>query len=175
MLAATTEKTASTLASLIKDYAAYNCWANTQIVNWLKIKPAYLLDKEVPSSFPSLRETVHHIWSMQEWWLGSLKQLQPVGHSSVAASSSTDLFEGILHQSEALSNYVQSLTRSDLQDKCEFQFPPMGEFTRQSFEIIQHCLNHSTYHRGQIVSIARNLGLNDAPSTDYMFYVLMAK
>lgn len=174
MSATTIEKTASTLASLIKDYAHYNLWANTQIVKWLKTKPSYMLDREVPSSFPSLRETLSHIRSMQEWWLNSLQQLQPLSNK-LTIDSSADLFESILRQSEALTDYVQSLTRSELQDDCEFQMPAMGEFTRQSFEIIQHCLNHSTYHRGQLVTIAHNLGLTDAPSTDYMFYLLMAK
>jgi uncharacterized damage-inducible protein DinB len=37
--------------------------------------------------------------------------------------------------------------------------------------MIHHCMNHSTYHRGQIVTIARNLELTDPPSTDFMRYV----
>jgi uncharacterized damage-inducible protein DinB len=38
-----------------------------------------------------------------------------------------------------------------------------------------HCMNHSTYHRGQIVTMGRNLGFTDAPMTDYNFYNVMAK
>ncbi|MFB6801427.1 DinB family protein [Peribacillus butanolivorans] len=31
-------------------------------------------------------------------------------------------------------------------------------------------MNHSTYHRGQIITIGRNVGLTDAPMTDFNIY-----
>jgi uncharacterized damage-inducible protein DinB len=51
----------------------------------------------------------------------------------------------------------------------------VGEICRPRVELLQHCLNHSTYHRGQIVSIGHQVGLKDAPMTDYMYYVLRVK
>jgi len=42
------------------------------------------------------------------------------------------------------------------------------------YEFIQHVFNHSTYHRGQAVSIGRMLGYEDAPMTDYNFYNMVA-
>ncbi|WP_315819131.1 DinB family protein [Paraflavitalea speifideaquila] len=36
-------------------------------------------------------------------------------------------------------------------------------------------MNHSTYHRGQVVTIGHQVGLKDAPITDYMFYLLKVK
>jgi uncharacterized damage-inducible protein DinB len=36
-------------------------------------------------------------------------------------------------------------------------------------------MNHSTYHRGQIITIGRNLGFTDAPMTDYNFYNIHGK
>jgi len=36
-------------------------------------------------------------------------------------------------------------------------------------------MSHSTYHRGQIITIGRNLGMTDAPMTDFNFYLLTAK
>ena len=34
------------------------------------------------------------------------------------------------------------------------------------FYFIQHCMNYRIYHRGQIITIARNVGLADPPMTD---------
>jgi uncharacterized damage-inducible protein DinB len=39
------------------------------------------------------------------------------------------------------------------------------------FEMLQQCFNHGTYHRGQIVTLGRNLKITDAPATDYFFYL----
>ncbi len=69
--------TAINLASLIRDYAAYNQWANATLADWLCAKPEALLEQEVVSSFPSIRATLVHILNTQDWWLANLKQLNP--------------------------------------------------------------------------------------------------
>lgn len=53
----------SLLVELVHNYAQATYWANETIVEWLKTKPAELLEKEVASSFPSIRET--HTCTMQ--------------------------------------------------------------------------------------------------------------
>jgi uncharacterized damage-inducible protein DinB len=41
------------------------------------------------------------------------------------------------------------------------------------YEYIMHVINHSTYHRGQIITMARTLGItNGIPGTDYNFFHL---
>jgi uncharacterized damage-inducible protein DinB len=37
--------------------------------------------------------------------------------------------------------------------------------------IIHHVMNHSTYHRGQLVTMGRELGFMDPPKTDFMQYI----
>ena len=37
--------------------------------------------------------------------------------------------------------------------------------------MIHHCMNHSTYHRGQLITLARQLGMRaGVPSTDLLYY-----
>lgn len=166
----------TTLATLLRNYASYNLWANTQLVHWLKTKPVESMAQEVPSSFPSLRLTLLHIWQTQAWWLGNLQQVQSdFVYGQPFHGSMEAVFDGIVEQSEAFVAFVESLSDSTLQENYGFSIPTVGEFAISGFEIIQHCMNHSTYHRGQLITIARNLGFTDAPMTDYMFYLLMAQ
>ena len=37
--------------------------------------------------------------------------------------------------------------------------------------IILHVMNHGTYHRGQLVTMGRELGISDPPKTDFMAFV----
>jgi uncharacterized damage-inducible protein DinB len=37
-------------------------------------------------------------------------------------------------------------------------------------EVFEHCVNHGTYHRGQLTHLLRDLGMA-APSTDYLLFV----
>ncbi len=162
--------------ALVKDFADYNLWANKQLVEWLKTKPAELMDSEVPSSFTSIKQTLVHIWDTQKWWLEVLQRLQPESnYGRIFEGKLEDVFDGMVKHSEEFAAYATSLTESSLREECQFSIPYVGEFIRPRFEMIQHCVTHATYHRGQIVTIGRNVGLVDAPMTDYMFYLLMAK
>jgi uncharacterized damage-inducible protein DinB len=38
------------------------------------------------------------------------------------------------------------------------------------YEYLLRVVNHGTYHRGQIVTMGRNIGTTDASNTDYNFY-----
>lgn len=161
-----------TLESLIKDYAAFNLWANTETVNWLKTKPLELMEREMPSSFPTIRDTLLHIWGAEEIWLERLRLVPPTTFLSQRFTGTVeDVFVGILKSSETFADYVQDLPDADFQEICSFKLLNGTEDSRSRAKMIHHCMNHSTYHRGQIVTMARNFGLTDPPSTDYMKYV----
>lgn len=157
---------------LLKDYTQYNLWANTQTINWLKTKPIALMEQEVLSSFPNLKLTLLHIWAAEKIWLERLQGTPPTTFlSQTFAGSTEDVFEGILQQSAAFSDYVQVLSESQFNETGDFRLLNGTEDQRQRAEMIHHCMNHSAYHRGQIVTIARNLGLTDPPSTDFIKYL----
>lgn len=161
-----------TLESLLKDYVGFNLWANTEMVNWLKTKPLELMEQEVPSSFPNIRNTLLHIWGAEEIWLERLQLIPPSTFLFQRFNGTVeDVFAGILNMSEKFSVYVEDLQDADFQEICTFKLLNGTEDSRSRVKMIHHCMNHSTYHRGQIVTMARNLGLTDPPSTDYIRYV----
>jgi uncharacterized damage-inducible protein DinB len=83
------------------------------------------------------------------------------------------LIESLVETSAEFLSYVSTLTEEQIQEEVFFT-SPWAEATRGRFDFIQHAMNHSTYHRGQLVTIGRNLGYIDAPMTDYNFYLTFA-
>lgn len=165
--------TDSSLSHLMKNYVVYNLWANRKYVNWLRQKSADLLDSEIPSSFSSLKETLIHIWDTERFWLSVLQQVpHPNTFRNGYNGTLEDVLEGIVSHSENFATYVSSLSNEQIVETVTL-VTPWASGTRPRFDFIQHCMNHSTYHRGQIVTIGRNLGITDAPMTDYNFYLMM--
>ncbi|GAA0557939.1 DinB family protein [Chitinophaga japonensis] len=172
----TTAAPAASLASLTRDYAVYNEWANQQLVDWLQAKPAHLADEAVPSSFAGIKQTLFHIWQVQSFWLGALQGREPeIAYGAVFMGSVEDVYADILQQSAAFTSYIRSLGDEELEEICYVDIPFVGEVMRPVFEIVQHTMNHSSYHRGQLITIGHQLGWHDAPMTDYMFYLLRVK
>lgn len=169
----TTAEPTATLGTLVRDYVVYNAWANRTLVEWLKTKPSALVDEVVLSSFPSLKATLIHIWDCQRFWLSVLQQTPPPAPVK-AESSLEELMNGFIAESYLFAAYVNLLDEPALAEEVVFT-SPYAESVSPRFEFIQHCMNHSTYHRGQMVTMGRHLGLTDAPMTDYNFYLIMAK
>ncbi|MCW3463065.1 DinB family protein [Chitinophaga nivalis] len=176
MLYTTTQTTATDLSELVKDFAAYNLWANRTMINWLTTKPEALLEQEMTSSFPTIKATLRHIWSCQDWWLEVMKKNNPaLTYGEVYTGTVQEALEGLLQQSEELVDYLSCLSAEELQEACEVTIPFTGDFNVPRFEMVQHLVTHTTYHRGQIVTMGRMAGITDAPMTDYMYYVLLAR
>jgi uncharacterized damage-inducible protein DinB len=169
-------KSTTALEDFMKSFATYNAWANRTLVNWLKTKPADAMSREIASSFPSIKETVVHIWDTQRFWLSVLQQKPaPVSFRMEGFHGSLeDAFEGIVQQSDEFANYIDSLTDASLQEVVSFDSPWVAGKAPRTDYLLQ-VFNHSTYHRGQVVTIGRNVGLTDAPMTDYNFYLLYGK
>ena len=157
---------------LLSDYVKFNVWANRQFVQWLQDKPSDLLIQEMPSSMPTIMATLLHIWGAEEIWLYRLRKLPtPVFLPQRFQGTNTDVFEGLLKQSEDFAEYAGGLSEQELQEICPFKLLNGSEDSRPRYQMIHHCMNHSTYHRGQLVTMGRNAGLNDPPSTDFIKYV----
>lgn len=157
------------LTTMMRSYTAYNHWANQQLADWLQAAAEEDLNREIESSFSSLKETVLHIWSAEYLWLQTVKdesaENNPAKHFK---GSKDDLLKGWLQASENFSNHVKSMSLADLQAKRPNS---RGDGHTVIADMIHHCMNHSTYHRGQLITIGRQAGLESPPRTDFIYYV----
>lgn len=160
------------LMSVLKDYARYNVWANERVIQWLKSKPANLLEQETPSSFPTLRATVLHIWAAQDAWLQRLRGI-PSGPflANTFSGTTDDLFTGFAKQTREFDVFLEQCPDDFFQQSIAYKNSLGQPFQNANAEVILHCLQHSTYHRGQLVTMGRSLGLTDPPQLDYIAYV----
>ncbi|MCC7245000.1 MAG: DinB family protein [Saprospiraceae bacterium] len=159
------------MKNILTTYTAFNLWANEVMINWLKAYPEALLTEPTPSSFPTLRETLLHIWSAEKAWLERLRN-EPTSTflQFEYQGDNQGIFEGLLAKSTDFNAYCQSLSDSDWQQAVPFRLLNGTEDARPRHDMVHHCMNHSTYHRGQLVTMGRALGMENPPSTDQMRY-----
>ncbi|MFD0085159.1 DinB family protein, partial [Priestia megaterium] len=76
------------------------------------------------------------------------------------------LFAGVTEQFRDL------LRRTPDPDKAmTIHHPKYGSLDTRFSDILQHVVNHGTYHRGNVTAMLRQQGYSGVP-TDYMFYLL---
>lgn len=157
------------LKKIMTNYANYNLWVNQQFANWLSEKSDDLLHKEVPSSYSSIAKTLNHIWETEEYWYSIISETGVFEKKENVDLNKNEIFKRLLQSSAKLAEYINSLSDKQLAKEIKIDNPwfqcelPLSEYLLQ-------VVNHGTYHRGQIVTIGRNIGITDASNTDYNFY-----
>lgn len=156
----------------IRKHLAYNTWANTKIAEVLRAVSDEIYFKENKSSFPSIAKTVLHIWGAQFIWLKRMQgeslttwpnddnQNNKNGQLDGLIQSSQDIFSFIVSKDEVFLSSLYSYTNMK------------GEPFRDSVEdSLFHVVNHSTYHRGQIITMLREAGVTKVAGTDLIHYL----
>ena len=161
-----------TLQQHLSQYAAYNLWANQQMIDWLLSKDPLLHDREVKSSFPTINKTLSHIWVAEHVWMCRIEGIEWKNLASRHDGQTTrQISEDLLLSTTYYIGITNSISENELDEKISYKLLS-GELGQSSvFNIIHHVMNHSTYHRGQLVTMGRELGFTDPPKTDFMAFV----
>ena len=161
--------TGDDLTTMIQRYVDYNHWANQQFAEWLSTASEEDLEKEIESSFSSLKKTILHIWNAEYLWLNTVKDQSSDNYPAQSfEGTKEELLAGWLQASENFNDHVNTMTIEELQTKRPRS---RGDGYMLIADMIHHCMNHSTYHRGQLITMGRQAGLKDPPRTDFIYYV----
>ena len=159
------------MKQLLQQYGAYNVWANKKIIDRISLLPVELVDKETPSSFPSIYKTLLHLWDVESIWLQRLKLAE---HIEVPSAS----FEGNLLEmmtawskiSQQWDQWITQTNEANLVHVFAYQNSKREQFKQPVYEMIMHLFNHQTYHRGQIITIFHAVGVDKIPATDFIAF-----
>ena len=151
--------------------ASYDLWANEQFALSLQNLTDQQFNAEIPSSFPSILKTVAHIHGAEGVWHQRLENVTPTVFYKLSenANGNEELVKW-LNVTRGLTNLVLSYTEAQLMESCTYTVMNGNTYTSPRWQMIQHCFNHSTYHRGQLVTMMRQVGVTAIPNTDLISY-----
>ncbi|WP_313188672.1 DinB family protein [Sphingobacterium siyangense] len=156
------------LKTLITKSVEYNNWVVNKYINWLADKSDDQLNQEVPSSFPTILKTLNHILQTQEYWWSHISESNDFDFEK-KRTTKEEIFEALRRSSVQLVDYINKLSELDLEKNIKVESPWFQcDFTK--YEYIQQLILHGTYHRGQIVTMGRAIGITDAPMTDFNYW-----
>lgn len=155
----------------IQQYVDYNVWANAQLLEFLSQHDRNILDRETPSSFPAIRKTLFHIADAQHIWYERMIGNSPSDWPSKSMQPD-EVFTSVESTSKKFASLVPERDEDFLNAECNFKTLDGKEFSETNSNIIMHCMNHSTFHRGQLITMFRALNLEGKmPRTDLIAYL----
>lgn len=162
------------MKTIIDNYLNYNLWANKTLLDLINDNYKSMLDSEVNSSFKSLRKTIYHIWDAEYAWKKRIEGESISDFLSKTFSEKTDL-NLFIENSKMFKELIVAMQQNQLENKIKYNNIKGEPFENSVSEIVHHCMNHSTFHRGQIISILRILGADNLPSTDFVTWLRIKK
>lgn len=149
----------------LHDLYAYNRWANRLLLDAVEQLDAAAFTRDLGSSFPSVRDTLAHVLAAEWVWLQRWRGTSPDGPPGWDASTLKSLRQAWRAVEEDQRAFVDGLLAEDLDRSIAYRNTAGSPFTNRLADMLRHVVNHSSYHRGQVVTMLRQLGAT-AVSTD---------
>ncbi len=160
------------MKELLQQYAAYNIWATKLLVDIVNKLTEEAKTKEVASSFPSLFKTLQHMWLAEEVWWQRLKLVETIVLESETFTGSFDELATVhAKQSKQFLDWISGATENQLLHVFAY-VRKKEQFKMPVYQMLHHVFNHATYHRGQLVTMLRQLGEDKIPSTDFSTFCM---
>jgi uncharacterized damage-inducible protein DinB len=160
----------------IKQSLAYTEWANDLAIEAAARLPEESLRRDFGISHKSIFGTLVHMAGAEWIWLERWHGRSPAkdeAWSLWSAESCADLTKLKEHWTNLIdqrTQFVSELDESRLAADLAFKLLSGDPSSMRLADQMQHVVNHATMHRGQIVGMIRQLGI-DPPSTDLLFYL----
>jgi uncharacterized damage-inducible protein DinB len=126
-------------------------------------------NRYIVSSFNSIGETVLHIVSAESIWLERLNRVEsPVWLQSTFKGTKAETTALWKKTSAGLKKFFDEFNESAIMDKLVFKRLNGDRYEMPHYQVLAHIFNHSTYHRGQLVTMLRQVGFTNVGATDML-------
>jgi uncharacterized damage-inducible protein DinB len=149
----------------------FNYWARDRMFDSVSSLMADQFVQPLGNSFSSVRDTLVHIYSA-EWvwfmrWQGTspTEPLKPQDYPDLATVTAEwrDL-------ESRIRAYVDGLDDELVLRALDYRQMNGQAFRSPIWQMVQHVVNHGTYHRGQVATLLRQLGAKPAGTDLIVFH-----
>jgi uncharacterized damage-inducible protein DinB len=159
-------------ASTARELLLYMLWADRLMLKAVREVRPDDLTRDAGTSFKSLLGTMAHMVVAMRIWLSRFSG-SPLDRVPAIADL-PDLpswIQGWEETASGIEAFLAGLTDEQLAAPLTWTTTGGETYTRPLWQPVIHLANHATYHRGQVVSLLRQMGYQP-PSTDLVYYFI---
>jgi uncharacterized damage-inducible protein DinB len=153
----------------------YDEWATDKLLDAAEKLDTAKLQKNLGTSFGTLHATLVHVYGAQFIWLSRWKGSIPAGLPSAEhIPNLADLRTRWQALRVEFREFLNAKSEEQLQQPFAYKDLKGNTWSEALYQQAQHVLFHSMYHRGQVVTLLRQLG-EIPPQTDLIAYYRTVK
>lgn len=148
----------------------YHYWARDRMLDAVAALPRSDYTRPLGGSFASIRDTVVHLYSAEWIWLERWKGTSPTTALDVErfpdVAAVREAWEAL---ERGVRAYVEGLDGDRPGERVRYRNLAGKEGESSRWSMIQHVVNHASYHRGQVTTLVRQVG-GQAAGQDLIAY-----
>ena len=154
----------------LKTMIEYHYWARDRLLDAVETLSPDQFNKDLGSSFKSVRETMVHTYAAEWAWYSRWQGKSPT------ALLTSDAFPDVPSIRRAWSELEQNLRRfvDELGDNVDrvFDYTLLSGAAGSTplWQMLQHVVNHASYHRGQVTTMLRQIGAAPPKAMDMIAF-----
>jgi len=138
---------------------SYDRWANARILDAVSGLTEEQFTMDMKSSHGSIRDTLSHILAAEWIWLERWNGVSPKALLNPSAFPTVGaLRERWSEVERGYNEFIERITDASLDMVITYTNTKDEEWSYPLVQMLQHVMNHSSYHRGQVVTMLRQLG-----------------
>ena len=152
----------------------YHYWARDRLLDAIEPLTPEQFTRDLGSSFKSIRDTVVHTYAAEWAWYMRWQGQSPT--ALVPADQFPDVAAvraaWTAHETN-MRGYVDALGEDGVGRVIDYTLISGAPGSTPLWQMLQHVVNHASYHRGQITTMLRQIGAQPPKSMDMIaFYRL---
>ena len=149
----------------------YHYWARDRLLAALEPLPPEQFNRDLGSSFKSIRETVVHTYAAEWAWLSRWHGQSPtVLMTSDAFPDVAAIRNAWTDHEKKMRAFLEGLGEDRVTRVIEYKLLSGQPGASPLWQMLQHMVNHASYHRGQVTTMLRQLGSEPPKSMDMIAF-----
>ncbi len=159
-------------ANALTNLLRYKVWADDLLYESLEKLPDAVLTAQQPIYFGSILRTLNHVYAMDVVWKA---HLEGTTHDFTTRNpEDCPTFDQLRTEQRAIDgwylDYAEALQPEQAGEVRQIAFIGGGGAPMNRTEILQHVVNHTTYHRGHIADMVYRIPAKP-PVTDFPVFL----
>lgn len=149
----------------------YHYWARDRILDAVGPLPPEQLTRDMGNSFRSIRDTLTHTYAAEWAWYSRWCGQSPT--ALLAPDTFPDvpsLREAWKQQESKVRALLDSFDEQGINRRLEYKLINGQPGASIFWHMLQHVVNHASYHRGQVTTMLRQLGAAPPKAMDLIAF-----
>jgi uncharacterized damage-inducible protein DinB len=149
----------------------YHYWARDRILAAVAPLSPEQFTRNLGSSFASIRDTLAHAYAAEYAWYARWHGTSPAALLPADQFPDLETLRRAWTEHEAkMRAFVDGLDEVAVNRVVEYRFLSGQPAATILWQMVQHVVNHGSYHRGQVTTMLRQLGAAPPRSMDMIEY-----